>query len=160
MGAARGLSTSTYCMEKVFVGTEAVASGIVTRHELARWHRPVFPDVHVQRGHELTVHDRARGAWLWSQRRAIVTGVAASAMHGAEWVGPNTAIELVYKHTHAYPPAGIVARNERIACDEITCVGGVPVVTVARAAFDLGRYQARGRAIARLDALMRAAPFA
>jgi hypothetical protein len=147
------------CMGEIFLGTEAVERGEVTRHELARWYRPFFRDVYAPRKYELTLHDRVMGAWLWSARRAIVTGVAASAVHGAEWVDARTAVELVYKHTHAYPPAGIVARNERIATDEITLVGGVPVSTVARTAFDIGRFQARGRAIARLDALMRAAPF-
>jgi hypothetical protein len=147
-------------MGEIFVGTEAIAKGVVTRHELARWHRPFFPNVHALRGHQLTLHDRAEGAWLWSKRRAVVTGVAASALHGAEWVEANTAIELVYGHTHAQPPPGIITRNERIASDEITSVvGGVPVATVARTAFDIGRHQPRDRAIARLDALMRAAPF-
>jgi hypothetical protein len=143
-------------MGEILVGTEAVANGIVTRHELTRWHRPFYPNVHAPRGRQLTVRDRAVGAWLWSKRRGIVTGVAASAMHGAEWVDA-TLIELIYECTH--PPAGIVARNERIAEDEITCVDGVPVTTAARTAFDLGRYQPRNRAIARMDALMRATPF-
>lgn len=116
-------------MGKIFVGTEAVAAGIVTRHELARWYRPFFPNVHAPRGRQLTLHDRAIGAWLWSKRRAIVTGVAASALHGAEWVEAQTAIELIYEHTH--PPTGIIARNERIADDEITGVDGIPVTTVA-----------------------------
>ena len=96
------------------------------------------------------------GAWLWSKRRAIVTGVAASALHGAEWVDAHIPIELIYE---SHPPEGIVARNEGIAHDEVTCVDGVPVTTVARTAFDLGRYQPRDKAIARMDALMRAAPF-
>ncbi len=43
--------------------------------------------------------------------------------------------------------------------DELTIVNDLPVTTVARTAFDLGRYQKRFAAIARLDALMRAAPF-
>ncbi len=142
---------------EVIVGTEAVASGIATRHDLARWYRPFFPNVHAPRGRELTLGDRALGAWLWSKRRAIVTGVAASALHGAEWVEARSPIELIYECTH--PPAGIIARNERIADDEITRVDGIPVTTVARTALDLGRYQSRDRAIARMDALMRAAPF-
>jgi hypothetical protein len=114
--------------------------------------------VYAPREHQLTLRDRAIGAWLWSKRQATVTGVAASAMHGAEWVDATTPIELIYPHTHPYPPAGIVARNERIADDEITSVDGIPVTTIARTAFDLGRYQA-DRAIARMDALMRAVPF-
>jgi hypothetical protein len=144
---------------EIFIGTEAVANGVVTRHELARWYRPFFPNVHARRGHQLTLRDRATGAWLWSKRRAIVTGVAASAIHGAEWVDADTTIELVYKHTHACPPAGIVTRSERIADDEICWIDGIPVATIARTALDIGRYQKRDRAVARLDALMRAAPF-
>jgi hypothetical protein len=115
--------------------------------------------VYADRDRQLTVSDRAVGAWLWSKRRAIVTGVAASAMHGAEWVDADTPIELIYPHTHACPPAGIVARNERIAEDEITVIDGTLVATIARTALDLGRHQTRRQAIARLDALMRAAPF-
>jgi hypothetical protein len=144
---------------EIFIGTEAVADGIVTRKELARWYRPFFRNVYSLRGYQLTVRDRAIGAWLWSKRQAIVTGVAAAAMHGAEWVDADAPIELVYRHTHPYPPAGIIARNERIADDEITLIDGIPVSAIARTAFDLGRYQTRGSAIARLDALMRAAPF-
>ena len=144
-------------MGEIFVGTEAVADGIVTRHELARWYRPVYPNVHAPRGYELTVRDRTAGAWLWSKREAIVTGVAASALYGADWVEADVPIELVYNCTR--PPGGIVTRNERIADDEITWNGRLPIATPARTAFDLGRYQPRGKAVARMDALMRAAPF-
>lgn len=144
-------------MGEIIVGTETVAAGLVTRHELARWYRPFYPNVHARRGRQLTVRERTIGAWLWSKRRAIATGVAASAMHGAEWVDADTPIELIYECTH--PPVGIVARNERVARDEITWVDGVPVATVARTAFDLGRYQPRDRAVARMDALMRVAAF-
>jgi hypothetical protein len=146
-------------VSKVFIGTEAVANGVVSRHELARWYRPIYPNVHAPLQEQLTLRDRTIGAWLWSKRRSIVTGVAASAIHGAEWVDATIPIELIYEHTHPYPPAGIAARNERIADDEITWVDGIPVTTLARTALDLGRYQPRDRAVARLDALMRAAPF-
>jgi hypothetical protein len=146
-------------VSKVFIGTEAVANGVVSRHELARWYRPIYPNVHAPRQEELTLRDRTIGAWLWSKRRSIATGVAASAIHGAEWVDAAIPIELIYEHTHPYPPAGIAARIERIADDEITLVDGIPVSTLARTALDLGRYQPRDRAVARLDALMRAAQF-
>jgi hypothetical protein len=144
-------------MGEIFIGTEAVANRIVTRHELARWYRPVYPNVHAPKGHELTLRDRTAGAWLWSKRAGIVTGIAASAMHGAKWVDINTPIELVYNCTR--PPEGIVARNERIADDEITWADGLRVANPARTAFDLGRYLTRHAAIARMDALMRATPF-
>lgn len=144
-------------MGEMIIGSEAVADGVVTRHELARWYRPVYPDVHAPRGRELTLLDRTTGAYLWSKRGGIVTGVAASALHGAQWVDADTAIELVYECTR--PPNGVIARNERIAGDEFIWRDGLFIATTARTAFDLGRHLPRGQAIARLDALMRVQPF-
>ena len=84
-------------------------------------------------------------------------GVAASALHGAEWVDDDVPVELLWNSTR--PPRGIVVRNERIDDDEWAWMGQLPVATPARTAFDLGRYLKRGQALARLDALMRVAPF-
>ena len=50
-------------MREIFIGSEAVADGIVTRHELARWYRPFYPNVHALKGRELSLADRATGAW-------------------------------------------------------------------------------------------------
>lgn len=144
-------------MGEIFIGTEAVANGVVTRHELQRWYRPIYPNVHRPRGSEPSLRDRTVGAWLWSRRNGIVTGVAASAVRGAEWVDSDVPVELLWNCTR--PPDGIVVRNERVSDDEWTVVGGLPVTTPARTAFDLGRYLKRGQAVARLDALMRVAPF-
>ena len=144
-------------MGEIFIGSEAVAAGVVTRHELQRWYRPIFPNVHVPRGSDPSLRDRTVGAWLWSKRNGVVTGVAASALHGAEWVDDDIAIELLWNNTR--PPRGIIVRNERVSDDELTSIAGIPVTTPARTAFDLGRYLRRGQALARLDALMRAAPF-
>jgi hypothetical protein len=144
-------------MGEIFIGSEAVASGVVTRHELQRWYRPIYPNVHVPRDRDPSLRERTVGAWLWSKRKGIVTGVAASALHGAEWVDDDVAIELLWNCTR--PPKGIAVRNERIADDELMWVGELPVTSPARTAFDLGRYLKRDKAIARLDALMRARPF-
>jgi hypothetical protein len=51
-------------------------------------------------------------------------------------------------------------RNETLAGDEVLSFRGVRVTTLARTAFDLARHHHRGAAVARLDALMRAHPFA
>ena len=144
-------------MGEIFIGSEAVAKGVVTRRELRRWYRPLYPNVHRQRSSDPSLSDKTVGAWLWSKRNGIITGVAASALHGAEWVDDDVAVELLWNSTR--PPRGIICRNERISDDEWEVVGGLPVATPARTAFDLGRYLKRGPAIARLDALMRAAPF-
>ena len=57
----------------------------------------------------------------------------------------------------------IIVRNETLASDEVTHVTRraitLPVTTPPRTAFDLGRHLPRDQALARLDALARAAPF-
>jgi hypothetical protein len=144
-------------MGEIFIGSEAIADGVVTRYELARWYRPVLPKIHAPKGQSLALRDRTRGAWLWSKRRGIIAGVAASALHGAKWVDDDAAIELVYNRTH--PPRGVITRNETVAEDEIGWACKLPVTTPARTAFDLVRRLDRLDALARIDALMRATPF-
>lgn len=144
-------------MRTVFLGSEAVAQRRVTEHELRRWHRAIYRDVYVPSRHELTLRDRIEGAWLWSRRRAVIAGTAASALHGAAWVDDDIRIEVIWNCTR--PPAGVIARDETVADDEVTRVAGLPVTTVARTAYDLGRHLPREQALARLDALMHATPF-
>jgi hypothetical protein len=78
-------------------------------------------------------------------------------LHGARWVDTDTAIELVSKN--ARPQRGLIVRNETLGADEVTHIRRLPVTSVARTAFDLGRHLPRGQALARLDALMHATPF-
>lgn len=144
-------------MDGVFIGSEAIATGQLTRHELQRWYRPLYCGVYVPKGATVTLRDRAMAAWLAGGRKGVIAGVAASALHWAEWVDADVDIELVAKNTRAQP--GIIARDETLADDEITHVAGIPVTTSARTAYDLGRHLPRVQAVARMDALARATPF-
>jgi hypothetical protein len=130
-------------MGEVFRGTEALANGQLTAWTLRRWYRPIFRDVYVPKRQTVTIDDLIYGAWLWSKRSAVITGVAASALHGAEWVNADIAVEL--RMDFPRPPRGIIARNQTLLDDEVTRVRG--------------RFQRRGQAVTRLDALMRAKPF-
>jgi hypothetical protein len=147
----------THAMTEVFIGSEALAEATLTRHELRRWYRPIYRDVLVPKGYEPTLPDRTVGAWLWSRRRAVVAGIAASAMHGAGYVDKGIPIELNWENSRSQP--GLVVRTEGISPDEIVVVAGIPVTTPTRTAFDIGRHQSRASAIARLDALARASSF-
>lgn len=138
-------------MEEVFIGSEALRRGDVTRHELQRWYRTIYPDVYVDKRRPMSLQDNVVGAWLWSRRRAIVAGVAASALHGARWVDDNIRVELIWNNGR--PPRGLVVRNEQVRDDELTVIEGIPVTNVARTTFDLGRHRVVGQAVARLDAL-------
>ena len=141
-------------MQRVFVGSESVASGEVTKYQLRAHYQRVFPDVYA-RG-PLSVEDLALAAFLWSRRRAVVTGVTASALHGAKWVDARkTPIELNYPNNKS--PHGIVTRDETLLDDEVQTLHGLPVTTLPRTAFDLARRGTIRQAVARLDALANAA---
>lgn len=143
-------------MTEVFLGREALGDGL-PRHELRRWYRPMFRGVYMPKRATPTIADRALGAWLTSDRTGIIAGVAASALHGAQWVDDTEPIEILVEERRRQ--TGLIVRMDRVADDEYATVAGLPVTTASRTAFDLGRYQKRSAAIARLDALMRAAPF-
>lgn len=141
-------------MGGAILGSEAVASGVVTRGQL-RWnYRTIYPDVYLLRDNHPTMAAKAVGAWLWTKRRGVVTGRAAAALHGALWVDDTTPVEVVWTNNHG--PVGIVTHRDRIAEDEICEVLGIAVATPARTALDLGRKLPRDRAVKHLDALARA----
>ena len=136
---------------EALLGSEAVATGVISRGRL-RWHyRPIYPDDDLPRDAELTIAVKAHAAYLWSRRRAVVTGRAAAALHGAKWVDDTEPVELLWANSHR--PDGIVTRRDRYTCDEVTVVGGIAVATPSRAGLALGRHLRRGRAVAHLDAL-------
>ena len=141
-------------MERIFLGSEAVAGGTVTPGALRYGYRRLYPNVYAPRDQPPTLADNTVGAWLWSWRRGVITGRAAAALHGALWVDNDCPIELNYNCKR--PPTGIITRNERIASHEVIQIGDMAVATKQRAAFDLGRHLPRGRAVARLDALSNA----
>ncbi len=141
-------------MQTVFLGSEAVATGQLTRGQLRSRYRALFPDVYQSKLGEPSLHANAVGAWLWSKRRGVITGRAAAAFHGALWVDPRSPVELLWKNCR--PPAGIVCRDECFTYDDVVELDGLPVATIQRTAFDLGRHLKRGSAVSHLDALARA----
>lgn len=143
-------------MAEVFLGREALGDG-VSRHDLQRWYQRVFRGVYAPRNAQLTLSDRALAAWLTTDRAGVIAGAAASALHGARWVDADEPIEVLVAERRRQ--SGLIVRMDRYCDDEVTSLGGIPVTTPARTAYDLGRHLKRPLALARLDALMRAAPF-
>lgn len=141
-------------MEGVFIGSEALAGGALTRHELRMFHRRVLPDVYAPKGADLTLRQRATAAWLWSRREGVVSGVAASACLGAKWIDDDVVIELNWPNHRA--PAGVLTRNDSLLDDEVVQVQALPVTTPERTALDLACRGSVGDAVSRLDALARA----
>lgn len=138
-------------MSGVFLGSEAIARGTLTRGQL-RWnYRQIHRDVYLPKNAGRTLRDDIHAAWLWSGRRGVIAGRAAAALHGAKWIDDFTPVELMGPFNHA--PPGVIIRRERCRGRDVTELAGLPVTTVARTAFDLARHLPRAIAVRRLDAL-------
>lgn len=129
----------------------------MSRHELRQFHTAVLPNVYQEKHAEPTLLHRTQAAWLWSQRQAIVSGLAASALHGANWVDDDVTVELIWRN--ARTPRGVKSRADLILDGESQRLAGVVATTPERTAFDLGRRGPLRQAVARLDALANATHF-
>ncbi|OBI80013.1 endonuclease domain-containing protein [Mycobacterium sp. 1245805.9] len=142
---------------KPFIGSEALASGALNRHQLRTRYSAVFPNVYLPNGAEPSLEQRITAAWLWSKRSATIVGAAAAALHGSKWIPANVPIELNQANTR--PPLGVLTRRDALADGETQVMGGRTVTTPERTAFDIGRRGAIRSAVVRLDALARATGF-
>jgi Protein of unknown function (DUF559) len=140
-----------------FIGSEALASGTLTRHQLRTRYRAVFPNVYLSADIEPSLELRTQAAWLWSKRQGTVAGAAAAALHGAQWIPDDVPVELI--HANARTPLGVLTRRDALLDGEIQLMGGLNVTTPERTAFDIGRRGAVRSAVVRLDALARATGF-
>ena len=137
--------------QQPFIGSEALASGSLSRHELRRYYRAIMPNVYFDKRVAPSLRQRTLAAHLWSRREAVVSGLAASAMHGAKWIDHGSSVELIWHNARS--PSGVVTRDQLLLENEIQRLDGLRLTTPERTAFDLGRRGRLGAAVARLDAL-------
>lgn len=135
-----------------FIGSRAVRRGALTRRTLARDYRPIFRDVYLARGVELTAQLRAQAAWLESG--APLCGLSAAALFGTRWLDSQQPAEILRANRRS--PAGMIVRSWVVCPDELCVVEGITLTTPARTAFDIGRIHPAHQAIPILDALLNA----
>jgi len=141
-----------------FIGTEAVGSGLLGKHHLrTRKYLAVFPGIYLSASAPTSFGDRVTAAWLWSRRQGVVSGLSASRLYGARWLSDALPVELAW--ANARTPPGIRTSAMILHPGEIVTLGALPVTSLARTAFDLGRRPPLWRAVETLDALGAAAPF-
>lgn len=135
-----------------FLGSELLAAGMLNRYQLSTQFDAVFRDVYVARGQPLSAAEKARAAWLFSRRRAVVEGVSAAALHGSKWIDSRLPAELIQPSRFRTP--GLLLHSDKVLEDEVCTLAGIAVTTPARTAFDLGRRHGLTTAVIRIDALM------
>jgi hypothetical protein len=136
-----------------FVGTDALASGIVTPHRLRTDFEMVHRNVYIPRGTKLTAVTRGLAAWLWSGSSATLAGLSAAALHRTLWIDDWLPAEL--NRPNRDKARGIILHSDVLVDDEMCVRDGIRLTTPARTAFDLGRRKGLTTAVIRLDALMR-----
>jgi Protein of unknown function (DUF559) len=137
-----------------FLGTEALAAGVVTRYQLRTKYTAVYRNVYIPVGEEVTPVTKAVAAWLWSARKATVAGWSAAALHGSRWISADLPAEL--NRPSRDKAHDILLHSDELWNDERCIRAGISVTTPARTAFDIGRRKGLTVAVIRLDALMRA----
>jgi hypothetical protein len=141
-------------MEEPFIGSEAVAAGLLTRHALRRKFIAVHNDVYIARGTSMSPVLRAKACWLRSRRRGVLAGFSAAALHGARWIGPARPASII--DTNRRRTRGVRAWLDSIEEDEICVIDGMQVTTPARTALDIASRYPLDMAVAAIDALARA----
>ena len=141
-------------MGEPFIGSEALASGTVTRHQLRSKYVAIHPGVYAPADTRLTALSRATAGWLWTGRSGVLAGRSAAAWHGAKWVDDDAPAQLL--HRNRRPPSGIDTWSDRFEDDELQTVRGIRVTTPARTALDLACRLPVDEAVAAIDALARA----
>lgn len=139
-------------MQWPFLGTEALAAGVVNRYQPATRHDALFRNVYVPNGQAVTPVDKAVGAWLRSGRRATAAGLSAAALHGTKWIDAALPLNQASRHR----TDDILLHSDTMADGGIWLLRGISVTTPVRTAFDPGRRKGVTTAVMRLDALRQA----
>ena len=79
------------------IGSEAIASGALTRGQLRSNYTAVYPDVYLANDRPLVVFERAHAAWLWTKRTGTVAGRTAAALYGVDTISATTPIDMIAK---------------------------------------------------------------
>lgn len=144
-------------MGEPFIGSEALAAGAVRWHELGKYYTAIMPNVYLGSRAQPSLRQRTCAAWLWSGRKAVIAGAAASALHGAKWVDDDAPVELIWRNARA--PQGVQTRDALLLDGETQRFRGMQITTPERTSFDLARRGTLVQAVSRLDALAHATDF-
>lgn len=137
-----------------FIGSVALASGLLTRHELRTRFVAVHRDVYVANDTRPTAVLRAKACWLRSRGHGVLAGFSASALHGARWI--DAALPACLIDSNRRPARGVLVWAGAIDDDEICVIGDMRLTTPDRTALDLACKFPEDTAVAAIDALARA----
>jgi hypothetical protein len=141
----------------VFVGSHAVAEGLLTRRQLReRSYRRLVHGVYADPSLEFDHRLRCTGVALLLPSGAAVAGHSAAAWHGAPFAGAQAPVSIVRPPSVLWQgPREVRVHQADLSPADIEWHDGVPVTSAARTAWDLAAWEPLGTAVAALDAMVR-----
>ncbi|MCA0146433.1 type IV toxin-antitoxin system AbiEi family antitoxin [Blastococcus sp. LR1] len=143
---------------KIFRGSDQVRAGRLTKAQLrsTAWRR-LFPDVYACSSLPPSHARRARALATLAVPGSVLSGRSAAVLWGIDLAGPDDDVECTLRpDCRSGSMRGVRVTRRRLADDDITHHGGVPVTTPRRTALDLAREEPLEEAVACLDRLVRA----
>jgi hypothetical protein len=141
----------------VFIGSHAVAEGLLTRRQLReRSYRRLVHGVYADPALDLDHRLRCTGVALLLPRGTAIAGHSAAAWHGAPFAAPSDPVNVVRPPSVLWKgPREVRVHQGELAAGEVEWHDDVPVTSALRTAWDLAVWEPLGTAVAALDAMVR-----
>jgi len=142
----------------IFRGSEAVAAGLLTAAQLrGPLVQNLFRDVYADASTEVTHPVRCEAATLILPPDAVVTGRSAASVRGVQLARRDDPVEVIAPLARRVERRkGVDLRRNEISCDEWVPWCSGRLATPLRMAFDLALDRPVPKAVADLDAVVRA----
>jgi hypothetical protein len=156
------MARSLQALSGVFLGSHAVAAGLVTRSQLqGGLYRRLFQNVYADPGLPADHRLYARGAMLVVPPDAALGGRSAAAWFGAPFAGPTEAVLVVVPPESSWRgPRGIRVHRSTVSAADVVTIddaeGLVRLTTPLRTVWDIGTQEPVAAAVALVDAMVHA----
>ncbi|NEK93011.1 DUF559 domain-containing protein [Modestobacter muralis] len=156
-GSGRLARVSARLLPGVFIGSQAIAEGLITRRQLrARSYRRLVHGVYADPG---LVHDhrlRCRGVALLLPAGCVLGGHSAAAWPGAPFAGAHDPVTVLRPPSTPWAgPQGTRVHQADLAPEDVEWRDDVPVTCASRTAWDVAAQESLGTAVAAVDAMVR-----
>ena len=114
--------------DKLVLGSDAIARGECNWKQLGRKFQPIYRNVYLPLGVELTAETKAHAAWL--STGATLAGLSAAAIYRTKWIDADRPAEIVRPDRHHQP--GMISHSWTLNDGEIWVRNGMRVTTPVR----------------------------
>jgi hypothetical protein len=158
VGQAARVPDNRRLLPGVFIGSHAIADGLLTRNQLRRRsYRRLVQGVYADPALPVDHRLRCCGVALLLPQRTAIGGLSAAAWHGAPVAGPGDPVTVIRPESvHWKGPRGVRVHRGELPAGDVDVVDDVPVTSAVRTAWDVAALEPLGTAVATLDAMVRA----